>query len=236
MITSRFGGEAFAYCETCLVEEKENLRLDNLEELKNEEREAERRRVMRSLHALDIGRRFRGKTFDQYQAVLPGQVKAKDACSKFAETFKDRLEGGDSMILYGKPGTGKNHLAAAICEHVIKSGFIAVHTTAIKLVREIKTTWARGAERSEKKVVESFITPDLLVIDEIGAQYGSTAEQILIMDVINGRYAEMRPTIMLTNLGINELEEILGRQVVDRFYEGKSQIIPMAWESHRRKA
>ena len=191
--------------------------------------------ITRRYDHLAIGTRFKGCTFDNYYPADEAAAKVKKICQRYAETFGDRRKSGDSLILTGSPGTGKNHLSAAICKAVINANMTALHMTALKLVREIKETWRKGSERSEKEMIDFFLAPDLLAIDEIGAQFGSQAEQVLLMEVINSRYADLRPTILLSNLPVAELENQLGAQVVDRFYEGRSSVLVMEWPSYRRR-
>lgn len=209
------------------------------EEVKAEERQRvidyQKSILKARLVSLDIGKRFWGKTFANYEAKNPGQITALKICQRYADTFADRRKDGDGMILMGKPGTGKNHLAAAVAASVINEGHTVLHTTAIKLVRAFKGTWRKESDDTEGTVVKRFLSPDLLVIDEVGSQFGSQTEQIFLMEVINGRYGDLLPTILLTNLDEPALCACLGDQVVDRFYEGKGQVIVFGWESYRRQ-
>lgn len=212
------------YCPDC-ADEKVALRRE----------EEKRQHLARRLADLDIGKRFRGRTFDEYQVQTKEQTKVKAGCQRYAETFAERRKAGDCLLLMGRPGTGKNHLVAAIAERVTTDGFLVLHTSAIKLVRSIKETWDKHNRTTEAEAVERFLAPDLLIIDEIGAQFGSQTEQVFLMEVINGRYADMLPTILLTNLDAASLSTCLGEQIVDRFYEGKSQVLYLPWDSYRRK-
>ena len=56
----------------------------------------------------------------------------------------------------------------------------------------------------------------------------------MLFDVLNDRYGEMRPTILLGNLTTTELETYLGERILDRLRELGSVTVPFAWPSHRR--
>jgi DNA replication protein DnaC len=182
-----------------------------------------------------IGKRYQDLSFDDYHPSCPQAERVRDACRRYVETFSDRLAAGDGLLMLGNPGTGKNHLAACVCRGVVEAGFSALHTTALKLVRRIKETWRSGATETEQEAINSFLLPDVLVVDEIGIQFGSAAELLLLFEVLNDRYSDRRPTVLLSNLGQSELEAYLGPQIIDRFHEGKSAMLEFSWESYRRK-
>lgn len=186
------------------------------------------------MSALQIGGRFRGMTMDDYRTT-PESEKVKATCTRYIETFADRAQNGDSLIFLGACGTGKNMLAAIICQEVIKQKFTAVHTTIFKLVRKIKASWDRDSDETEEQVIRSFSRPGLLVIDEVGVQFGSDTERLYLTEIINDRYENRKPTILISNLNLSELEGVLGQRIVDRFYEGKSAILSFTWDSYRRR-
>lgn len=205
--------------------------------------EAERRRVRllqakNTLESIKLGRRYHGKTFDEFQPVQKDAERVSNLCRRYAETFQDRLTNGDSLLMVGNPGTGKNLLAACICNAIALDGFSALHTTAIKVVRKIKDSWNSKAE--EQGIIDEFAKPDLLVIDEVGVQFGSKTEILLLTEVINERYEHMKPSIIISNLPMKDakgedLEKYLGIRAIDRFYEGKSAVLEFTWDSYRRR-
>ncbi|WP_181944086.1 ATP-binding protein, partial [Klebsiella pneumoniae] len=75
-----------------------------------------------------------------------------------------------------------------------------VFTTALKIAREFKSTWSKTATRSEEDVIRFFTKPDLLIIDEVGIQFGSKAEEMIMFEIINTRYERLKPTILISNL------------------------------------
>lgn len=188
------------------------------------------------LGSIRLGKRYHGVTFNDYQPVCEDAEKVKSCCLRYAETFTDRLAGCDNLLMLGNPGTGKNMLAAAICNRIAQDGFRPLHTTAMKLVRRITETWGGRSEEKEQDVIDSFLVPDLLVVDEVGVQFGSRKEEILLFEVFNGRYEEKRPTVIISNLGMADLEKFLGVRVLDRFHEGRSVVLEFTWDSYRRRA
>lgn len=74
------------------------------------------------------------------------------------------------------------------------------------------------------------------MLDEVGVQFGSETEKLMLFDVLNERYEERRSTILLSNLDLNGVKGFLGERVFDRIREDGGQYIPFDWESFRGKA
>lgn len=219
------------HCPDCNKEREEERRRSE----ESVENEFKRRKIEENMSSLQIGKRFRGMTIEDYKPVNQDAEEVKETCRRYIDTFKDRMDSGDGLILIGSCGTGKNMLAAIICQAVVNQAYSAVHTTIFKLVRKVKDSW-RDKEESEGQVMRSFSEPDLLVIDEVGVQFGSDTEKLYLTEVINDRYENRKPTILISNLNLQELEDTLGQRVVDRFYEGKSAVLRFTWDSYRRSA
>ena len=136
----------------------------------------------------------------------------------------------------GKPGTGKNHLALAIARYVIENHQSPViFTTALKIAREFKSTWSKTAKRCENDVIAHFTTPDLLIIDEVGVQFGSEAEKLIMFEIINTRYERMKPTILISNQTKEELAAFVSERVIDRMSDGGGCTLSFTWDSYRSK-
>ncbi|MNZ80876.1 DNA replication protein DnaC [compost metagenome] len=191
-------------------------------------------RLERKMGAALIPKRFRERDFAGYRAVSAGQQRALTVCREYAESFDENLAAGRCLLLLGKPGTGKTHLAVAIAGHVMRqNGATAVYRTVAGLLQYVKGSYDRDSEYSEADAFRSLVEPDLLILDEIGATKPTEFEQATVFAVINARYEEQLPTIVVSNLGPKELPGALGERCVDRLREGGGIALVFDWESAR---
>lgn len=204
---------------------------------KQAEAAAERnRRVAGLFGRAGIPPRFADRTFDGYRTDGRGQKLALSVCKAYAEAWPEKRAGGASLVLTGSPGTGKTHLACAVASHVVQEHLSAVlFVTVSAMLRAIKETYRKDSERTEQDVINRLCEPDLLIIDEVGVQVGSEHEKLLMFEVLNERYQSMRPTILISNLSVDELEEFLGHRVMDRYRECGA-VLAFDWDSYRGRA
>ncbi len=199
--------------------------------------EAAARAVSEAAEAISVAkvpRRFVGKTFETYAAETPKQLAALTICRQYAEDFSSHRRAGTGLTLSGGPGTGKSHLASAII-HSIVPGRSALYATVSDVLRSVRDTWRRDSLISTGQVVATLRGLDLLVIDEIGVQSGTDGEHTILYDVLDGRYRDCAPTILLTNLGAAAMQQAIGDRLFDRLRE-TSKWVQCDWESYRPRA
>jgi DNA replication protein DnaC len=190
---------------------------------------------------LDAGipERFMNCTLANWSATTPAQAQALAACGGFVEAFEENFAVGRSAMLLGTVGTGKTHLGTAMLQAVIREyalhGLRGLYATAGSIIRDVKATFgSRG--RTEGDVYADLIRPDLLVIDEVGVQHGTDFERQVLFEVINGRYERVKPTIVVSNLGVTELRQCLGDRAVDRLRDKSGVVVVFRWASARGAA
>lgn len=186
------------------------------------------------LTAVNIPPRFANAIFESFVASTPTAKHNLKICQQYVETWGDRKNAGEGLVLCGTPGTGKTHLAVSIARQIAgelqETVFI---TTASRIIRAFRRTWAGNSEFSELDVLEKYCTPDLLIIDEIGVQYGTDSERNILFEVINDRYEDLLPTILISNLPVVDLQEMLGERAVDRLLQGGT-VLTFNWPTYRR--
>ncbi|MCF7537572.1 ATP-binding protein [Pseudomonas petrae] len=191
------------------------------------------------LIASDIPLRFRKATLDNYQTITSPaqQAIALRQCRDYAQGFEANWNVGRSMMLLGGLGTGKTHLGCAIAQHAIREfRAVARYTSALSIIRDVKSTFAKDAELTETKIYEALSTPDLLIVDEVGVQNGSDFERQVLFETINSRYERLQPTIVISNLSILAMRKCLGDRVVDRLSDHDGPAVLFNWASARGEA
>lgn len=219
-------------CPTCMAEDKaEQVREDA------ERAAADKIRIwQRRLGEAGIPERFHTRTLESYITSNAGQRSAFAFAKEYAECFESAKQAGRSAIFCGKPGTGKTHLAVGIGLHAMALGKLVLFTTVQRAVRRVKDSWRKDSQESETDVIDMLVEPDLLILDEIGVQFGSDFEKNLMFDILNERYEKSRPSLLLSNLTATEVKAFLGERVYDRLREDGGKCIPFDWASHRGAA
>lgn len=202
----------------------------------------------RKLNVLLIGSgitpRFRDATLQSYRTGGDARMTAVlERCREFAENFPEHYQAGRSLLLVGNVGTGKTHLASAIAQHVIRAhGAQAVVVSAAQIIRTAKGSMAKNAQYTERDVIEELAGFDLLVIDEVGAQSGTEYERGLLHEVIDQRYQQVLPTVLISNLSADAsaapdgeltLQDFIGERALDRLRQG-GRAVRFTWESARK--
>lgn len=113
------------------------------------------------------------------------------------------------------------------------NGRQAIFASVMRAVRSVKETYGKGAGRTEAQAIRDLVDPDLLILDEVGVQHGSDTEKLILFEIINGRYEAARPTIVISNLDAEGLEQFLGEPAFDRLREGGGRLVVLDWQSHR---
>ena len=220
---------AYDHCMSCLSESKaEDIETKKLNALKVNEERSIALGISKRIKA-GISKRNMGKTFDHYICTTEGQSKAKQDVIRFRDSFPcDK-----SLLFIGGVGTGKTLLASALLDGLVDEYKCSI-AKVIDIIRHLKGTWKKDAEHTEEEILDYYIKLDLLIFDEVGSQFGSDTEKLFIFDIIDGRYQNMVPTILISNLDITGVKSVIGERCIDRLREGGGSVIAFDWESARK--
>ena len=175
--------------------------------------------------------RFKSCSFDNFQ-----KTKEKEIALDYVKNFQDRQKQGTSLVFCGTTGTGKTHLASALSFYLIENFQTKIlYTKAFDVLREVKETYNKSSKKTFSDVQDKHAKVDLLIIDEVGVQFGTETEKQILFEIINERYENLRPTILITNLSLTNLKEFAGDRVIDRMKENGGKIVVFTGESFRGK-
>lgn len=143
---------------------------------------------------------------------------------------------GRNLILSGKPGRGKTHLAVAIGYRAIQNGFTARFVGASALIDALGAASREGRLR---EATSEWSLADVLIIDEVGYLHHAADAANLLFGVIDQRYLARKPIVFTTNKRLRDWGEVLhdhdlAEVILDRVLE-RGQHIALGGRSWRTR-
>jgi DNA replication protein DnaC len=128
-------------------------------------------------------------------------------CCTIARAFAEKPEGW--LVLVGPSGCGKTHLAAAIANHCLELGYPVSFHVVPDLLDHFRSTFGPNSAISYDELFEHVRNTPLLVLDDLGTQSSTPWAQEKLYQIINHRFNEQLPTVVTTNVPLEELDERL---------------------------
>ncbi|EDT7407423.1 DNA replication protein DnaC [Salmonella enterica subsp. enterica] len=172
----------------------------------------------------------RGCSFGNYRVQNDGQRHALSQAKSIAAELDS---GCTNFVFSGNPGTGKNHLAAAIGNRLMAAGRSVIVITVADVMSALHASYDDG--KSGEKFLRELCGVDLLILDEVGVQRETRNEQVTLNQIIDRRTASLRSVGMLTNLNHNALSNLAGQRVMDRMTMNGGRWVNFDWGSWRPK-
>ena len=159
--------------------------------------------------------------------------------------YGKRIKQAGSILFTGKTGCGKTHLAVAIIRELVKRAWVHEirFITAPELLLEIRATFRPASRKyddggrceadTEQDVLDKYSKCDLLILDDLGAEKVSDFTIQSLYLVIDRRNREMRPTIVTTNLSLEEIETLIDARMASRLSDMK--VIKLTMPDYRKK-
>lgn len=223
-------------CPVCIAKKEKQQQQQEEEAEARRKQQAKTGAISRILKDSMIPLRFQNRTIENFVAEGEDLQRKKAFCLDYAENFEEYQELGRSLIFCGNTGTGKTHLANGIANHIIREKVkTAVFIEVLKAIRMVKETYSKTSSRTEQDAINWFKIPDLLILDEVGVQFDSDTEKVILFEIINERYENLKPTILISNNSPEKLRQFVGDRVMDRMKENGGKIMKFEGESFRGK-
>jgi len=192
--------------------------------------ERSRRRTARHMSEarLPVGKTISTFDFTAVPMVSKAQVMALTAGDGW-------LAGGANLLMFGPPGGGKSHLAAAIGLALVENGWRVLFMRTTDLVQRLQVARQELALESAIAKLDKF---HLLVLDDIAYVSKDQAETSVLFELIAARY-ERRSMLITANQPFGEWGKVFPDQAmtlaaIDRLVH-HATILEMNVESYRRK-
>src|SRR4029077_13486522 len=189
------------------------------------------RRIERHLAEarLPVGKTLASFDFDAVPMVSKAQVMALTSGDSW-------IQKGANLLLFGPPGAGKSHLAAAIGLALVENGWRVLFTRTSDLVQRLQVARRELALESALTKLDKY---HLLILDDIVYVSKDQAETSVLFELIGSRY-ERRSMLITANQPFGEWGKVFPDQAmtlaaIDRLVY-HSTIFEMNVESYRRRA
>ena len=177
-------------------------------ECKEAERAEKRRLQLRTMSNLDA---FSDKSFRNFNPRVPGVQEAFEVAQAYAYNPDGWL------VLIGRNGCGKTHLAAAIANQHLVQGSLVLFATVPDLLDHLRATFAPTSPVVYDQLFSSMREAELLVLDDLGSEQNSPWASEKLFQLLNYRYNSRFPTVITTNsMRLQTVDERIRSRLMDR--------------------
>jgi len=179
---------------------------------------------MRRLSQLDG---LENKSFDNFETSTAELERALSV----AKTFAQSLDGW--IVLTGRCGTGKTHLAAAIAnEHLNRGDQSVMFAVVPDLLDHLRATFDPTQGVTYDQRFQDVRNTFLLILDDLGTENATPWAREKLYQIINHRYNERLPTVITSNQPDKAIDERILSRMLDR---DLSKRLQLSGEDYRRR-
>ncbi len=161
-------------------------------------------------------------TFEKFDArgnknakfMTPQDAHSLQAAREMAENFARNPKGQGWLLIEGGYGCGKTHIAAAIANFAVAMGTPTLFITVPDLLDTLRFAFSDPETTFEARF-EEVRNADLLVLDDFGTQNATGWAQEKLFQIMNYRYINKLPTVITTNLMLDEIESRIRSRLQD---------------------
>ena len=155
-----------------------------------------------------------GWRFESAAVTTPQLEKARG----YAQNWDEFKKAGIGLLLFGNVGTGKSYAAGCVANALIDRLESVLFVGMSDVVNRMQGNF--GADRDS--YTTSLIRPELLILDDLGAERNTSFGKERVFDVINRRRLTGKPMIITTNIPIVTMQKAASldeRRIYDRILE-----------------
>ena len=154
--------------------------------------------------------------------------KTYQTCRRYALSFSEKSA---NLLFSGDTGLGKTFLSACIARTVADGGYSVMYESAGHLFSNLERAKFANDEAA-RRIADKYLACDLLIVDDLGTEMPGQFTTAALYGLINDRLLSSKPTIISTNLTLEEFEKRYNRQIASRL-RGSYQRVPFLGEDIR---
>ena len=135
-------------------------------------------------------------------------------CARYAQGFSEK---SPSLLMLGGTGLGKTHLSQAIAGVVLEKGHSVLYGSAQDFFRAAEKEHF-GREKADRDTLESLTECDLLILDDLGAEFESPYYTSCLYYIVNSRLNAGKQTVISSNLTAKQLEARYSDRIISRLF------------------
>ncbi len=134
-----------------------------------------------------------------------------NACKQYVNNFNTN---SDNLFFCGKTGLGKTFLSSAIASELLKKGYKVAFDSVQNYLKAIENEHFGRA--NDKDTLQALNDADLVILDDLGSEFNSPFYSSALYNIINTRLNKNVPTIISSNLSIEELRNKYDDRLISR--------------------
>lgn len=189
-----------------------------------------------NIESSGMGKLIEKQSFDTFDlSWYEGQERERaelilSVAKRFVKSFGRDTE---NLLFIGNTGTGKTHISTAIAKEIITRGFDVLYDSAQNIFSDFETDkFKSGYSPQYEAKAEKYLECDLLIIDDLGAEFVSQFTVSCLYNLINTRKNRGLSTIISTNLSPEELGAKYEGRISSRLM-GEYTVLPFLGKDHR---
>jgi DNA replication protein DnaC len=176
-----------------------------------------------------------GMTFDSFQpeghALNEEQRQSLRTAFEWAARYAEEPRGW--LLIQGGYGVGKTHLAAAIANACLLRGVPVTFLNTPDLLDYLRAAYSPNAEDTYDRRFDDLRNAPLLILDDLGTQNATPWAEEKLFQILDHRYVAQLPTVITTNLALDDLDARLSSRLADMDLVRK---LPINAPDYRRSA
>lgn len=194
--------------------------------------------ITMNIHSSGMGNLIDKQSFDNFTLDVyknnPEAHARMERNLKIAKAYADKFPTHrGNLLLIGTTGTGKTHISTAIAKSVISQGFDVLYDSTQNILNDFERDKFRSGFNQTESASEKYLECDLLIIDDLGAEFSTQFSVSALYNLINTRQNKGLSTIISTNLSAGELAAKYEGRIYSRIIGADYTVLRFEGEDRR---